>query len=296
VTAPKSLVSGESAHHTCIFDTIPRRRPAVRKKVQTVVIETPEHLDLEFRLAGLGTRFLAYLIDRLIQFGFIITLIILTSLSLHLTAKLVPLGAVFGKIQQSAAHWIVAAAVLVYGVITIGYFILFEYLWNGATPGKRWQGIRVISKDGTPITFVDSAVRNILRFVDVLAEVYPIGLVVMFVDSKNRRLGDLAAGTLVILESSAQIPQYRSEEPRDQPEIAPAIKLAVSRMTPDDFRVVSKYLARCEGLDAEYRRELAQEIHFRLFEGTGHFLPPGSDPEQDLAEVESVYRQRTRVL
>jgi uncharacterized RDD family membrane protein YckC len=79
-----------------------------------------------------------------------------------------------------------------------GYFLLFEWLWNGQTLGKRALGIRVIQWKGTSLTFSHSAVRNIVRFVDALPLFYAIGFVVSACNRMNRRLGDFAADTLVV--------------------------------------------------------------------------------------------------
>src|SRR5215510_11634669 len=83
-------------------------------------------------------------------------------------------------------------------VLFWGYYIFFEMLWNGQTPGKRWVGLRVIRTDGTPITLSESFIRNLTRLVDFLPAAYGIGIISMFLDKQSRRLGDLAAGTLVV--------------------------------------------------------------------------------------------------
>jgi uncharacterized RDD family membrane protein YckC len=267
----------------------------VKKNVQTVTIETPEHFELEFRLAGIGTRFLAFLVDRLIQFGVILLLVMIVFLLTITMWRINPSVEMVKRLEGPLSLWIVGAGIALYGIIAIGYFILFEYFWSGSTPGKRWQDIRVIRKDGRPISFLDSAVRNIVRFFDILFEVYPIGLVVMFIDFKNRRLGDLAAGTLVILDREVKRPKVgQPHEYVDDSDTE--IRLIVSYMTPMDYRVLSRYLSRRQGLDPGHRVDLAREIADRLVEGVGRPVEITENLETWLEKVATVYRRRTRIL
>jgi uncharacterized RDD family membrane protein YckC len=178
----------------------------VNRNFQTVTIETPEHFELQFQLAGIGVRFLAYLVDRLIQFSTILGLIFVVTMLFSMAGLISQVTDFFIFLERLLGQWIIALAILLYGIISIGYFILFEYLWSGATPGKKFQEIRVIRNDGRPLTFLDAAIRNILRFVDLLGDFYPLGLLVMFLDSKSRRLGDMAAGTLVVMEKTVTEP------------------------------------------------------------------------------------------
>ena len=152
---------------------------------------TTERTPFSYRVAGLGSRTLAWLIDFLLMLflwgaGFLFFV-------------LTPLEAVMpGMGDALALLWIFA--------VYWGYFLLFEWLWNGQTLGKRALGIRVIQRKGTALTFYHSAVRNIVRFVDSLPGwpfvlwpgCYAVGFAVAACNRKNRRLGDLAADTLVV--------------------------------------------------------------------------------------------------
>jgi len=267
----------------------------VREKLQTVVIETPEHYELQFRLAGIGTRFVAYLIDKAVQLLLLIVLITAAITTYYILGRTFPRVPVPEDLLKLLGRWLLAAAILMYGLATGGYFILFEYLWSGSTPGKRLQGIRVIRKDGRPITFVDAAIRNILRFVDILAEVYPIGLVVMFLDSRNRRLGDLTAGTLVVMDEAVRAPSAL-EQTVSQAGDKPEVRYAVNSMTPNDYRIVARFLARRTGLEPDHRQDLARKICERLLAKASAVQPAGSDPEELLEQIATYYRERTRVL
>jgi len=87
-------------------------------------------------------------------------------------------------------------------VITSGYFMVFEILWNGQTPGKRLVGLRVIRESGYPIRPVDAVIRNLVRIVDWLPLVYGVGVLVMLLNQRSRRLGDFASGTIVVREAA----------------------------------------------------------------------------------------------
>ncbi|MDQ7784705.1 MAG: RDD family protein [Desulfomonilaceae bacterium] len=267
----------------------------MKQNVQTVTVETPEHFELEFRLAGIGTRFLAFLLDRIIQFGVVLTLILMVSLFALLIWRVDPSVEILKRLEGSIGQWMLGAAILLYGIIVLGYFILFEYFWSGSTPGKRWQDIRVIRTDGRPISFLDSAVRNILRFVDILFEVYPIGLMIMFVDGKNRRLGDLAAGTLVVMDKEIKRPTGGTGGNRID-ESDSSLRPIVSAMTPADYRLVSRFLARRASLERAHRSKLAAEIRDRVIKRSNGPIPAHVNVETWLERVEQAYRRRTRVL
>jgi uncharacterized RDD family membrane protein YckC len=144
---------------------------------------TTEKVPFRYRVAGLGSRFLAWLIDA------------------AAAALLVVAGAVFGSVLDLARGGVGTALVLLW-VFAVNwcYFLLFEWLWHGQTPGKRLLGVRVIGMDGTAVSFYQSAVRNIVRFVDapLVPGFYTLGFAVALCNRESRRLGDLAAGTLVV--------------------------------------------------------------------------------------------------
>ncbi len=267
----------------------------MKQNRQTVKIETPEHIELQFTLAGIGTRFLAWLVDKMVQLGGILALVLLVSSILFLMEYTLQAADLMSKPIKMTRPWILALALLVLGIIMSGYFILFEYFWSGSSPGKRSMNIRVVRKDGRPITLFDSAVRNILRVVDILFMTYPVGLVVMFIDSKNRRLGDLAAGTLVIVENAHHAALFRKPT-EDNPELGPEIRDAAARISRDGYRLISKFLSRREGLDSEHREEIAREIFRRAFGDSAYRGKGLPEMERSLEQIESAYRERTRIL
>jgi uncharacterized RDD family membrane protein YckC len=145
---------------------------------------TTEKVPFTYRVAGLGSRFLAWLID----IGLILVIAIASSMF-------------FSVLEQGREGLGTALELLVVFALTWCYFTFFEWLWNGQTPGKRLLGIRVVLWRGTSISFWQSAIRNILRIVDapLIPGFYCLGFTVAALNSKSRRLGDLAADTLVVL-------------------------------------------------------------------------------------------------
>src|SRR5438552_5109950 len=171
---------------------------------ETLIIETPERVPLEFALASIGNRFLAVAIDHFIQY-----------LSIFLIAWFVLSIAGYGasdvtdapeKLFSEMPKWTIAILIIVLFLIFAGYFIVFEWLWNGQTPGKRLLKLRVIRDDGRPLTLWEAIARNLLRICDAVPgfviPVYSVGLIVIFLSSRDQRVGDLFAGTVVIRERS----------------------------------------------------------------------------------------------
>jgi uncharacterized RDD family membrane protein YckC len=169
---------------------------------EILVIETPERVPLQFALASIGNRFLACAVDHTLQ-AVILTVIVI---AFSLISDFASLGDQFAE----APKWIKAVLIILVFLILSGYFVFFEWLWSGQTPGKRWLKLRVIREDGRPITFWEAAVRNILRnFFDIMPlPFYSIGLVCVFISERDQRVGDMAAGTVVVREREAEAPTF----------------------------------------------------------------------------------------
>jgi uncharacterized RDD family membrane protein YckC len=261
----------------------PPDSPASRLPVDDAYdLRTPEQIDLQYDLAGIGSRFMAMALDSLIQ-----SLVILA------------LGAVFGlgaalltaglrdSIGQYSTVFLVvgiALAVLLVFALGWGYFIFFELVWNGQTPGKRAAGIRVLTTRGEPVTLVHSLVRNLLRLVDALPSAYMIGIISMLVTARSQRLGDLAAGTIVVRERPAELP--RPLPPVDQSLLLPPHLAGAFKST--DILLARDFLRRAPTLlpgrrDA-LRTQIAATLRARLA-AIGQASPPDFTEEQLLAAV-----------
>ncbi|NJP04505.1 MAG: RDD family protein [Chloroflexaceae bacterium] len=157
-------------------------------------IDTPENIEFRYDIAGIGSRFLAALVDTILLGLLQISVLFLMFFLISRTNV--------GN-DDGLTSIILAVGFLLLFFFQWGYFLLFEMIWNGQSPGKRMVRLRVVREGGRPITFGASAVRNLIRIVDFLPAFYGLGVVVMFIDRRVRRLGDLAGGTLVVKERHA---------------------------------------------------------------------------------------------
>src|SRR5678815_658714 len=159
---------------------------------ERVSIITPDHIELDFEPAGLGSRLMAAAIDVLIILATFLVLVIAGALA-GIT------GFAFGA-QAPTSVFIAVLIVLLYAVLW-GYFVFFEAIWRGKTPGKRFAGIRVVLDNGLPIGWRESALRNLVRIVDILPPPSClVGCLMVLFSKRGKRCGDLLAGTMVVRE------------------------------------------------------------------------------------------------
>jgi uncharacterized membrane protein SpoIIM required for sporulation/uncharacterized RDD family membrane protein YckC len=226
---------------------------------QHLEIETPEHVVLDLEIAGIGSRALAAVLDTLILVG--ATLALLLALSI-----IAGYGFSFGR---------VATMILVVGGFLAwnGYFILFEGLHRGQTPGKRIAGIRVVMDTGHAVTLGAAVARNLLRVADFLPPPYLIGAVLVAFHPRGKRLGDMVAGTVVTRDRPQETqPQARLPAEHDE---APSIP----ELEDEEFRLVAQFAARQEQLSPDARLRLAGGLAARL---SAHRAAPG---ESDVAHL-----------
>ena len=158
-------------------------------------------MQLHFALASIGNRFLACAFDHLLQALFLLLLVFIGSFVSDWTEA--SLG------FTDAPKWLQALLIICVFLIWTGYFVVFEWLGNGQTPGKRWLKLRVIREDGRPITFWEAAVRNLIRLFDIMPfPFYSAGLISVFISPSDQRVGDLVAATVVIREREAEAPTF----------------------------------------------------------------------------------------
>jgi uncharacterized RDD family membrane protein YckC len=214
---------------------------------------TPESVDISYDVAGIGSRFVAATVDLLSQIGLLV---------------LITLGSI-GLMQLPEPGPTAGAILLItlYFAVFWGYFIIFETLWSGQTPGKRLAHLRVIKTSGHPIGFIDALVRNLLRIVDFLPSLYALGVVVMFANRRSRRIGDLAAGTVVIKErprirmgdlpapipNAAHVPPLGAPDPEE-------LAWNLRSLSAQDTQIVADYLDRSTGFPSEVRARVGSEI------------------------------------
>lgn len=190
-------------------------------------VETPEGVEIGLRVAGPVPRLFAALLDLGIR--------VLVYVGIAFAAGL------FGK---------AGAGLFLIGIFLVEWFypVLFEVKRGGATPGKRAMGLLVLHRDGTPVGWSASVIRNLVRFADFLPAAYGFGLAAMLVDRDFRRLGDLAAGTVVVHRDSvaagARVPS------------APPLRLPVA-LSLDEQRAVIEFAERLSTWPEARAAELA---------------------------------------
>jgi uncharacterized RDD family membrane protein YckC len=210
---------------------------------------TTEKVPFSYRVAGLGSRLLAWLVD----LGFLVLLGFL--------------GYLMGMVLEMGRPGLGVALILLWQFVLMwAYFLLFEWLWQGQTPGKRLVGLRVIQWRGTAISFYQSAVRNVLRMVDFLPGGYGLGVAVAACNREGRRLGDLAADTLVVHVERRRPPLQALAEGQGEIEHA---RLAQARQRLGQLSREQKQTL----LDLCLRREqLRFTERARLFQAAGQYL------------------------
>lgn len=185
--------------------------PQLIETEETLIIETPERVPLAFALASIGNRFLAAVIDHLIQFVSIALVIFVVAFIAGAGELSTAEGSDAGFLGEMP-NWMVALMIIVLFLLFSGYFIFFEWLWNGQTPGKRLLKLRVIRDDGRPVTLWESVARNLLRIFDAVPgfviPIYSIGLITIFLNNRDQRVGDIFAGTVVIRERIDEAPTF----------------------------------------------------------------------------------------
>lgn len=158
----------------------------------TLELETPEHIAFRYQLAGPARRAAAYVVDLIVR-GVILFITALVILSTSSVAS------------EDLVGFETGALLLVFFALEWGYFVTFEMLSDGASPGKKAFQLRVIHQDGRPITLPDSILRNLLRAADLLPMFYALGVLSMMLDKKFRRLGDFVAQTVVVYEPVSRL-------------------------------------------------------------------------------------------
>jgi uncharacterized RDD family membrane protein YckC len=227
----------------------------------SVSVETPEHISVEFELAGIGSRFLAALMDSLLQLLLLLALALGVGQVVALTSG--------DESQMPLIAGIVAVSSM---LIIIVYYIAFEMTLGGQSPGKRLAKLVVVRDDGSPITFSESAIRNILRLVDILPIFYTVGMLSVFITGNCKRLGDIAAGTLVVKVRNLRQEDLGMAAPEAEtvaeagPVSLPADPLVqraalhLSALTGQELDTLTRYMERRLELSPDSRVEVAERL------------------------------------
>jgi len=254
-------------------------------------IDTPEQVDLRFNVAGIGSRFVAALLDGLLILAFLLAEFLL----IFAVAAASAISHSGSKGETWVEHWATAILIFVNFVLLWGYFTIFEAWWHGQTPGKRVMKLRVLKDSGRQITFFESLARNLMRFVDCQPfPCYAVGVIAMLCNKQSKRLGDLVVGTLVVHERLTEQPLMvqpilslaPTEVPAWQSQAVPAIfpADAIARLSQQDLVVIDAFFARALDLSLETRAAMAQRIALQMAERMGVPLPEGN-PERALESI-----------
>lgn len=227
-------------------------------------ISTPENVDLHLELAGFGNRILACLVDNLLSFAAVLLVLAFLGL-LNVAVGLSPLPSASRNLVTGLSLML---AILSTFAIFFGYYIFFEGTWQGQTPGKKLAHIRVIYRNGQPISWSAVFIRNLMRVLDQY--ILMLGVVSMIIDKSERRLGDLAAGTIVIRERSSEFSTQDVvlEFPVNQHDT-----LDIGRITPQEYDLLVNYLRRREKISKSSRPLIAKQLE-------DHFREKLAEPEQ----------------
>ena len=254
-------------------------------------------------LAGIGSRFIALLIDMILWFVGLIALLLLFSL-------LEPAFRAFNRLSE---QWVTAIVIFLIFLFQWGYFTLFEAFWNGQTPGKRIARIRVIERSGRPIGILESMARNFVRVVDQIPSFYAVGIVMIFATRQNQRLGDLAAGTLVVRDRPQESPLWGEagartftassllpQEPVARQALEPHMRVSlppgqVGRLASGDLEVLESFLSRRLDMPLDTRAALAERISAALRAKSGLEVPSGVSTETFLEATARQLRDLARL-
>lgn len=256
-------------------------------------------MSIELPLAGIGSRFIAILVDSLILGAALILLGILAVLVI----------AALGNFGVKSASWGVGITFLIVFLLLWGYFALFEGFNNGRTPGKRVAKIRVIHQSGRGITFVEALGRNLVRIVDYMPGFYGVGVAAMFLSRRNQRLGDMVAGTLVVREREVDAPMWSESTSRapmtaalsaSSPIPPPHLRVqlpatALARLAPSDLEVLEGFFSRRLDMDLTTRGALAARIASALCAKSGLAIPAEISVETFLEAVAHQFRELGRM-
>jgi uncharacterized RDD family membrane protein YckC len=264
-------------------------------------IDTPELVAIEMPLAGIGSRFVALLIDTLIWgAGLVLLGLVLWAFKPALQA--------FSSLSY---QWTVAVFTLTIFLLNWGYFTLFEAFGQGRTPGKRIARIRVIQQSGRAIGIFESMARNFIRYVDQIPFFYAVGVVAVFATRQHQRLGDLAAGTLVVRDREQETPlwadtgssrgiftspAFAQASAMPEPHLAVALSAnGIARLSSSDLEVLEGFFARRLDLPLSTRQLLAQRIAAAIQSKSGLEQPPGVSIETFLEATARELRDVARL-
>ena len=271
-----------------------RTAPASQASLeQRVEIETPEHVAFSYTIAGIGSRAAAAIVDQLIIWAVMIALFLLLAVLYAAVGR----GGLTDSLDRVFGSWVMAAVYLGSFALSWGYFVFFEALSDGQTPGKKMFGLRVVQDGGYSISFGASAVRNLVRVLDAQPGFfYFVGMATAIFSRTSKRVGDHVAGTIVVHE---RVPEFapavtgqRLPGARGQREATAATGTAAStatalvtaQLTEDEYALLQRFIARRQSLEPERRSQITRQLAARF----GDRLP--AEGSSDAARIIRLYQ------
>lgn len=217
-------------------------------------LQTPESVELEFTLAGIGNRSFALIIDYII-IGLVLLLVWI--ISIFLAFQLAPELISDGKINR-VVQWIWAIQSITTFAIYAGYFVILETLWQGQTLGKKWAKIRVIRDNGKPERLPQAILRALLRPID---DFLFLGVFIIIFSQQEKRVGDLVAGTIVIQDEQAtKSADFKISPEAENLAIQLRIEAEIGNLLPEDFATIRDFLQRRNNIMLEYQHKLSRKL------------------------------------
>ena len=206
-------------------------------------METPEHIEMRLELAGAGSRTAAWLVD--------FTILVATGVMLTIVA----VSTAFADLGRAASSWIFVAVFLAYSFLLVGYFAVCEAVSGGRTPGKQALGLRTVMDTGKRLTVTAAIIRALFLLLDFPLFIAPI---LMVFQRSNKRLGDLAAGTVVVRDRPTEWTPLTAIEPAA--EAGASVDAGPPLLADEEFKLLDEFLARMHQLDADVQRRLQYEL------------------------------------
>lgn len=252
-----------------------------------ITVSTPESAAFSLETAGLGSRFLALLLDMIIQ-GAVTALLVYS----YLLVMQQPF-------YYTADDIIDAVYIVLLGIVLGLYHLIFEAVMRGRSPGKWAVGVRVVKTTGVPVGFWESCLRNLVRLIDFLPAGYLVGVIAILASPQSRRLGDLAAGTIVVRERRLRT-RAAAEGPSAPANagaafVAPGAPTTGAQLSYREEELIAEFLSRRHSLTGPARAELARRLADRLHAagiGPATFGLPSYTDDETLLNMWYTQRQR----
>ena len=264
-----------------------RTVPGPSSLEQRVEIETPENVAFSYTVAGIGSRAAAAIVDQIIIWLLMLAMFTLMVIIYGAVAG----GGMIDSLERAFGSWVMAAMYLGGFALSWGYFVFFEALSDGQTPGKKMFGLRVVQDGGYSISFGASGVRNLVRVLDAQPGFfYFVGMTSAIFSRTSKRVGDHVAGTIVVHERVPEFAPAGVSGVRGQASgtaetaTASATAIATALLTEDEYALLQRFMARRQSLDPARRTEIMRQLVTRF----GDRLPDAGST--DAARIVRLYQ------